>query len=286
MKPTITTSPFLAMADTEWPKVPEACDLSAYETRLINQGTSGELLTFENYPEKIPYSWRLILLYKVRSVVETMIAQLHNRNYIPGDICAWRAGLTVASPPLSQGSLSQSSSQPALSPGYYDESERKLIVKIVDPDLIKEHRTRSSKKLLRCFRNFLKDLQRGWATDVAADVAAVSQLENGKIRILMKTRSGAELMNCFNAATLPCFGAGAFAYVPTFSIKVEQFFKAFDGERVKEMIEANKDRIPGAKVRHCSWLNDGTLVIGFAQAKNAKFACARGLEWDGTLYGC
>ena len=231
---------------SKWPRVPDAYEsLPINEQLLLIQQTSEAILKYiQDGPngsprEAVPRAVAEPILRMVALVTAKAIDQPDNKELlaaiqrleqpikrIEGDFTAmkhstttvttnnrhgpmgvWTKGLSVASPPLSQSTLTSCSSQPAPLPGSEAKTERQVTIKIRDNDIKGRHRQQSPKNLQAYIETRLK----AYPTLKTAEVEVTTQLKSGDIRLLMKTRGGAETLKNAKEAKdwVACFGSNA-----------------------------------------------------------------------------
>lgn len=317
---------------SKWPRVPDNYESLPTNKQLhLTQNTSETILNYLlNGPnasprESVPRAVAEAMLRMVASVTAKAIDQPDNRELLaamqrleqpimriegdvtamkhskttvtantrPGPMGVWAKGLSAASPPIPQSTMTSCSTQPAPVPGSEAKTERQVTIKIRDNDTKERHRQQTPKDL----QAFIETRFRAYPTLMTADIEVATQLKSGDIRLLMKTRGGAEtLKNAKDAKEwVACFGKDAFVLIPTFGVvvhnvstRIYQFPR--DAESLaKTIVTANAHRIQDADIRYIGWLDknkvknpsvsSSAIVVEFTEAHHANIAWRAGLSW-------
>ena len=199
----------------------------------------------------------------------------------------------MASPPVSQSTIPSCSTQPAPPPETEAKEDRQITIKIKNEEVIGRHRKQTPKDLYA----FIEARLKAYPALKNAQVEVATQLKSGDIRLLMKTREGAETLKNAKEAKewVACFGKDAFVLIPSFGIVIHnvstrQYQFPRDADKLaKTIIDANAHRIPGAEIVYLDWLNRNrvkdqriqasSITINFSEAHHANAAWRSELSW-------
>ena len=315
---------------SQWPKPPENYQTLPINQQLLltKNATEAVLNHLRNGPnnstrEHVPRTTAEALLSMVTAVVTKAINQPDNQELlaavlrveqsnkrIEGDVVVlknatetaskkqgpmnvWAKGLSVASPPIAQSTMTPCSSQPAPPPGIDTKENRQILIKLKNDEVAQKYRSNTSKQL----QDYAQIQLSEYPTLKAVEIEVAKQLQSGDLQFLMKTRGDAEtLKNAKEAKTwVACFGKNAFVLIPTFGVVVHnvstrQYEFPRDADKLAETIKTtNQRRIPNAEIRHVGWLDKNkiknpsvkasAIVVEFTDALHADAARAGGLSW-------